>query len=68
MRGGVGRPGRALQRTTGADLEFFSQGDFQCQTYATCRDLQSRHISRRCGLDGRRALLIAALHFGEVGR
>lgn len=68
MRTGVGRPGHALQRTTGADVEINQQGDFQGQSYATCRDLQTRHLCRRCGLDARRAMLIAALHFGEGGR
>ena len=68
MKPGVGRPGRALARTTEADVEIDLHANFQGQSYATCRDLQSRHISQRCGVDARRALLIAALHFGEGGR
>ena len=67
-RQGNGNPGRALQRTTGAEEEIQMQANSQCQIYATCRDLQTRHVSRRCGLNARRAMLIAALCFGEGGR
>lgn len=33
--------------------------------YATCGELQSRHLQRRCGLSRDRSRLIAGLFFGE---
>ena len=40
-RQGNGNPGRALARTTGAEVEIQLQANFQSQIYATCRDLQT---------------------------
>jgi hypothetical protein len=61
-------PGRALQRTAGAKEEIQMSANFQPQIYATGTDLQTRHVRRRCELNARRAMLIAALHFGKCGR
>ena len=61
-------PGSALHRATGTEEEIHMQPNSQPQIYATCGELQTRHVRSRCGLSGERARLIAALHFGEVGR
>ena len=59
-------PDGALQRTTGANEETDMSIDFQSQIYATCGELQSRHLQKRCGLSPRHSRLIAGLCFGEV--
>lgn len=59
-------PDGALQRTTGAEEETDMSIDFQSQIYATCGELQSRHLQKRCGLSPRHSRLIAGLCFGEV--
>ena len=59
-------PNGALQHTAGANEETDLQANFQPQLYATCGELQSRHLQKRCGLSPRRSRLIAALCFGEV--
>ncbi|SHL61417.1 hypothetical protein SAMN05443432_1027 [Roseovarius litoreus] len=60
-------PGNALQRTTGASVDGHWGMTIapMAQTYANCRDLQTRHLQRRFGLDARTARLMAGLCFGE---
>lgn len=58
-------PGSALQRATGEDREFKMDLHSQLQSYATCSELQSRHIERRYGIGRRQAAVIAGLFFGE---
>ena len=65
MRQETKRPGRARERSTGADEEIQMRANFQNQVYVTCRDLQTRHLRHRCGLSDHRARLIALLFFGE---
>ena len=59
-------PDGALQRTTGANEETDMSIDFQHHLYATCSELESRHLQKRCGLSPRHSRLIAGLCFGEV--
>ncbi|WP_135507043.1 hypothetical protein [Roseovarius aestuariivivens] len=59
------RPGDALARSTGAEKENQLASTSFTQTYATSRELQTRYLRRRCGLDEHTAHLIAMLHFGE---
>ena len=59
-------PDSALQRTIGANEETEVQANFHSQIYATCGELQSRHLQKRCGLSLRHSRLIAGLCFGEV--
>ena len=59
-------PDGALQRTTGAEEETAMRANFHSQIYATCGELQSRHLQKRCGLSPRHSRLIAGLCFGEV--
>lgn len=66
MRPRMKCPDGALQRTTGAEEETDMSIDFQHQLYATCGELQSRHLPKRCGLSPRHSRLIAGLCFGEV--
>ena len=61
-------PGSALQRATGEEREIDLRDNFRSRAYASCSELQSRHLQKRCGLSQRQSLLIAALFFGEVGR
>ena len=61
-------PGNALQRTTGAGTEIQMDRSFQNQIYATCGDLQTRHVRNRSGLSQARANRVAALFFGEGTR
>jgi hypothetical protein len=61
-------PGSARQRASGADWEIEMCHNSQSQTYATCADLQRRHLMRRCGVGSSQASLIAALCFGEDRR
>ena len=68
MRDDVKRPGPALQRTSGADLEHTGQCTFQGSSYPETVDLQIRHIRSRCGVTGSHARLLAALCFGEDGK
>jgi hypothetical protein len=65
MSSGMKCPGSARQRATGAKMERAMERHSQPQTYATCTDLQRRHVMRRLGVGSRQATLIAALHFGE---
>ena len=58
-------PGSALARTSRAGTEIDMQANLQPQTYATCGELQSRHIRDRCGVSDNHARLIATLFFGE---
>lgn len=59
------RPGDALQRISGAEIESPMNKTSCPDTYATCRDLQTRFLRRRCGLDDRTAGLVAGFCFGE---
>ena len=59
------RPGDARQRTTGAEKEGQMGSTSYTETYGTCRDLQIRHLQRRCGVRGGLACSVAALCFGE---
>ena len=68
MRAKTKSPGGALQRTTGAEEETAIRANFHSQIYATCGELQSRHLQKRCGLSPSRSRLIAGLCFGEVQR
>ncbi len=61
------RPGDARQRTTGASKDSQMGTTFLPETYATCRNLQTRYLQRRHGLDERTARMIAGLCFGEGG-
>jgi hypothetical protein len=67
MSSGMKCPGSARQRATGAKMEHAMERHSQPQTYATCADLQRRHVMRRLRIGSRQASLIAALHFGEEG-
>ena len=58
-------PGSALHRATGTEEELLMQRNSQPQIYATCGELQTRHVRSRCGVSQERARLIAILHFGE---
>ena len=59
-------PDSVLQHATGAEGETAMQASLQTQSYATCGELQSRHLQKRCGLSPRRSRLIAGLCYGEV--
>ena len=59
-------PDSVRQHATGAEGETAMQASLQSQTYATCGELQTRHLRNRCGLSHGRARLIAAICFGEV--
>jgi hypothetical protein len=59
------RPGGALQRTTGANVEERVQSNSSLALYATLAEKQSRHLRVRCGLSDDHARLVAALCFGE---
>lgn len=63
MRSRWGNPGEALQRDTGARKDH--QEMKPSQAYATSLEIQTRYLRRRCGLDDRRARLVASLYFGE---
>ena len=58
-------PGSALARTSRAGTEVHVQMKSQTQTYATCGEIQTRHIRNRCGVSDNHARLIATLFFGE---
>lgn len=58
-------PGSAFQRATGAEKELQMAPNSQTQAYATCSELQRRHVMQRCGIARRHACLIAGLLFGE---
>ena len=68
MREKAKRPGPALARTSGADLENTGQCTIQGPTYPETVELQIRHIRSRCGVTGSHARLLAALCFGEDGK
>ncbi|WP_137701653.1 hypothetical protein [Marimonas lutisalis] len=59
------RPGNALQRTAGANLDGLWENSSIQPTYATFRDLQTRYLQRRHGLDKRTARMLAGICFGE---
>ena len=61
-------PDHALQRMAGMESDHSSASNNRFQTYASCGDLQTRHLNRTLGLSGRRASLIAGLLFGEVSQ
>ena len=61
-------PDGVRQHTPGAEEETDMSVNFQYQLYATCGELQSRHLQNRCGLSPRHSRLIAGLCFGEVRR
>ena len=62
------RPDGVRQHAIGAEKETQMHPNFQNQIYATCGDLQTRHVRNRCGLSHARAHLVAALCFGEDQR
>ena len=59
------RPGDAQQRTTEARKDSQMGSASREETYGTCRELQIRHLRRRCGVRGGLARAVAALCFGE---
>lgn len=61
-------PDRALQRTAGIKEDHSNPANNLPQIYATCGDLQTRHLRTRLGLTKSRATLIAGLIFGEATR
>ena len=61
-------PGSALQRATGAEREIELDRNSHQEIYATCTDLQRRHVMQRCGIGSRQAGLIASLVFREDGK
>ena len=61
-------PDHALARTAGTKEDHSNPANNLPQIYATCCDLQTRHLHRRLGLTKSRATLIAALVFGEGTR
>ena len=65
MRSKTRNPGSALQRATGANVEIQTHPNFHTQIYASCSELQRRHVMQRCGVIPRQASLIAGLLFGE---
>ena len=65
MKSKMKSPGSALARTSRAEVETHMQMKFQNQTYATCGELQTRHIRNRCGVSDNHARLIATLFYGE---
>lgn len=65
MTGSRRNPGCALQRAAGAGKEIETDHNFQHNAYATCTELQSRHVMRRCGVGRRHATVIAGLFFEE---
>jgi hypothetical protein len=68
MSSGMKCPGSARQRATGAKMEHVRERHSHPQTYATCADLQRRHVMRRLRVGSRQATIIAALFFGEDGQ
>ena len=65
MKSKMKSPGSALARTSRAEVETHMHMKFHRQSYATCGEMQSRHIRNRCGVSDNRARLIASLLFGE---
>ena len=63
-----GNPGSALPRATGAKREIEMDRNSHLEIYATCTDLQRRHVMQRCGLGAHRAGLIASFVFREDGK
>ena len=61
-------PDHALQRTVGTKEDHSNSANNLPPIYATCGDLQTRHLHKRLGLTKSRATLIAGLIFGEVTR
>lgn len=59
------RPGDALQRIPGAEKDSQLESTSLGPLYATPRDIQTRHLQRRCGVDKRTARLLAEFCFGE---
>ena len=59
------RPGSALQRATGREEEIEVQSNLHSQVYATCGEIQTRHVRNRCGVSDKHARLIAMLFFRE---
>jgi len=59
------RPGDALARSTRADKERQMEPTSSAQTYATSREIQTRYLRRRFGLDEQTARLVATLCFRE---
>ena len=58
-------PDRALARAAGMESDYSSASNNRFQTYTSCRDLQTRHVARRCGLSRYQSHLVATLFFGE---
>lgn len=59
------RLGSAVQRTPKAEVGSQSGSTTMDQTYATSRELQTRYLRQRFGLNQRTAVLVAGLYFGE---
>ena len=59
------RPDPVRQHEVGAGKQSDKGYTLVASTYASCSELQSRHVMRRCGVGRRQAAVIAGLLFGE---
>ena len=58
-------PGNALQRNTGDEIGSQFGKTTMKTSYADCRDLQTRYLQRRLGINERTARLVAGFCFVE---